>query len=147
MERRQTLGSWRAESYELRIAIKGAAGVLGLAAPAGGGLALAVKGDTRFTRTQSKATKDANGGRLEAATGDVWLLRLGVEGSRRFALGAEDAGATLTPRFEVGARLDGGDAGTSRALRAVSRPGPAQPGSTSNATTLRESRLNSTATR
>ena len=92
----------------------GAAGLRGevLAPPPGGGLALAVKGDTRFTRTQSKATRDANGGRLEAATGDVWLLRLGVEGSRRFALGAEDAGATLTPRFEVGARLDGGDAET-----------------------------------
>ena len=71
-----------------------------------------VKGGTRFTRTQSKAMRDANGGRLEAATGDVWRLRLGVEGSRRFALGADDAGATLTPRFEVGARLDGGDAET-----------------------------------
>ena len=92
----------------------GAAGLRGevLAPPPEGGLALAVKGDTRFTRTQSKATRDANGGRLEAATGDVWLLRLGVEGSRRFALGADDAGATVTPRFEVGARLDGGDAET-----------------------------------
>ena len=92
----------------------GAAGLRGevLVPPPEGGLALAVKGDTRFTRTQSKATRDADGGRLEAATGDVWLLRLGVEGSRRFALGAEDAGATLTPRFELGARLDGGDAET-----------------------------------
>ena len=92
----------------------GAAGLRGevLVPPPEGGLALAVKGDTRFTRTQSKATKDANGGRLEAATGDVWLLRLGVEGSRRFALGADDAGATLTPSFELGARLDGGDAET-----------------------------------
>ena len=92
----------------------GAAGLRGevLVPPPEGGLALAVKGDTRFTRTQSKATRNANGGRLEAATGDVWLLRLGVEGSRRFALGGDDAGATLTPRFEVGARLDGGDAET-----------------------------------
>ena len=92
----------------------GAAGLRGevLVPPPEGGLALAVKGDTRFTRTQSKAARDADGGRLAAATGDVWLLRLGVEGSRRFALGAEDAGATLTPRFEVGARLDGGDAET-----------------------------------
>ena len=92
----------------------GAAGMRGqvLTPPPEGGLALAVKGDTRFTRTASKATRDANGGRLAAATGDVWLLRLGVEGSRRFALGAEDAGATLTPSFEVGARLDGGDAKT-----------------------------------
>ena len=92
----------------------GAAGLRGevLAPPPEGGLALAVKGDTRFTRTRSKATKDARGGPLKAATGDVWLLRLGVEGSRRFALGADGAGTTLTPRFEVGARLDGGDAET-----------------------------------
>ena len=77
-----------------------------------GGLALAVKGDTRFTRTRSKATRDAGGSPLPAATGDVWLQRLGVEGSRRFALGADGAGTTLTPRFEIGARLDGGDAET-----------------------------------
>ena len=92
----------------------GAAGLRGevLTPPPEGGLALAVKGDTRFTRTASEATKDADGGDLEAATADVWLLRLGIEGSRRFALGADGAGATLTPSFEVGARLDGGDAET-----------------------------------
>ena len=92
----------------------GAAGLRGevLAPPPEGGLALAVKGDTRFTRTRSKATRDAGGSPLPAATGDVWLQRLGVEGSRRFALGADGAGTTLTPRFEIGARLDGGDAET-----------------------------------
>ena len=44
----------------------GAAGLRGevLVPPPEGGLALAVKGDTRFTRTQSKATRDANGGLL-----------------------------------------------------------------------------------
>ena len=49
----------------------GAAGMRGqvLTPPAEGGLALAVKGDTRFTRTASEATKDARGGgKLEAAT-------------------------------------------------------------------------------
>ena len=92
----------------------GAAGLRGevLVPPPEGGLALAVKGDTRFTRTQSKATRDAGGGRLEAATGDVWLLRLGIEGSRRFAPGGDTAGMVLTPSFEIGARLDGGDAET-----------------------------------
>ena len=74
-----------------------------------GGLALALKGDTRFTRTASKATKDAGGGKLEAAEADVWLVRAGIEGSRRFALGG---GASLTPSLEVGMRLDGGDAET-----------------------------------
>ena len=92
----------------------GAAGMRGevLTPPPEGGLALAVKGDTRFTRTATKATKDAKGGKLAGATADVWLLRLGVEGSRRFALGGAGAGLVLTPSFEVGARLDGGDAET-----------------------------------
>ena len=55
----------------------GAAGLRGevLTPPPEGGLALAVKGDTRFTRTRSKATRDAGGSPLPAATGDVWLLR------------------------------------------------------------------------
>ena len=92
----------------------GAAGLRGevLAPPADGGLALAVKGDARFTRTESEAAKDSNDGRLAAATADVWLLRTGIEGSRRFALGGDAAGMVLTPSFELGARLDGGDAET-----------------------------------
>ena len=76
-----------------------------------GGLSLAVKGDGRFTRTSSGSASGSSGGRLEASDDDVWLLRTGVEGSRRFALGGGD-GATLTPSFEVGLRLDGGDAET-----------------------------------
>ena len=89
----------------------GAAGMRGelLTPPEEGGLALAVKGDARFTRTASKAARDANGGKLEAAMADVWLVRTGVEGSRRFALAG---GASLTPSLEVGIRLDGGDAET-----------------------------------
>ena len=54
----------------------------------------------------------AGGNGDAGATADVWLLRLGVEGSRRFALGGDGAGLVLTPSFEVGARLDGGDAET-----------------------------------
>ena len=42
---------------------------------------------------------------------NVEVLRTGVEGARRFALGAGD-GATLTPSFELGLRLDGDDAET-----------------------------------
>ena len=75
----------------------------------GSGLALAVKGDTRFARTSSEAATGA-GGHLAAADAEVWQARLGLEGSRRFDLG--DGGATLTPSFEAGARLDGGDAGS-----------------------------------
>ena len=92
----------------------GAAGLRGevLTPPPEGGLTLAVKGDTRFTRTQSKAAKDADGGLLKAASANVSLVRAGVEGSRRLALTDDAAGMVLTPSFEVGARLDGGDAET-----------------------------------
>ena len=75
----------------------------------GEGLALAVKGDARFTRTSSSKAKT---GSMEAADADVWLLRSGIEGSRRFALGDGDGAASLTPSFELGLRLDGGDAET-----------------------------------
>ena len=93
----------------------GAAGLRGevLTPPPEGGLALAVKGDARFTRTASEATRDAaNKGRLEAAEADVWLVRTGIEGSRRFVLGGDTEGMVLEPSFELGARLDGGDAET-----------------------------------
>ncbi len=93
----------------------GAAGIRGevLTPPPDGGLALALKGDARFTRTASEATKDADGvGGLESATADVWLVRTGIEGSRRFAPGGAAAGLVLTPSFELGVRLDGGDAET-----------------------------------
>ena len=78
----------------------------------GNGLTLALKGDARFTRTSSEAATDAKGGKLAASDADVWLLRTGLEGSRRLALGDGGDGATLTPSFEVGLRLDGGDAET-----------------------------------
>ena len=93
----------------------GAAGMRGevLTPPPDGGLALALKGDARFTRTASEATKDAAGvGNLAAASADVWLVRTGIEGSRRFAPGGAAAGLVLTPSFELGVRLDGGDAET-----------------------------------
>ena len=76
----------------------------------GNGLSLDFKGDARFTRTASDAVR-SGGGNLEAAEADVWLIRAGVEGSRRFALGnGTDGGASLTPSFEAGLRLDGGAA-------------------------------------
>ena len=75
----------------------------------GNGFALAVKGDARFTRTSSEAARSEDGN-LAASEADVWLLRTGIEGSRPVALG--ESGATLTPSFEIGLRLDGGDAET-----------------------------------
>ena len=83
----------------------------------GDGLSLDLKGDARFTRTSSDAVR-SGGGNLEATEADVWLIRAGVEGSRRFALPGSGSGtgggddATLTPSFEIALRLDGGDAET-----------------------------------
>ena len=102
----------RAISTDLSMAM-GAAGLRSeLVKPENGdGLALAVKGDARFTRTSSKAVGSGDGN-LKAADADVWLLRTGIEGARRFALGDGEDGAAVTPSFELGLRLDGGDAET-----------------------------------
>ena len=96
----------------------GAAGIRSeVLTPADGdGLALAVKGDARFTRISSEAVETADGS-LPAAEAEVTLARTGIEGSRRFTLpgsrsGAGEAGASITPSFEIGLRLDGGDAET-----------------------------------
>ena len=80
----------------------------------GDGLALAVKGDARFSRTSSEAVRTADGN-LEAAEADVSLLRIRIEGSQRFALPGSrsgEGGASVTPSFEIGLRHDGGDAET-----------------------------------
>ena len=91
----------------------GAAGLRGevLRPLQAGGLSLAVKGDVRVTRTSSKAAGDTMVGRLMAAEADVWRVRAGVEGARSFMANGDPL-ATVTPSFEVGVRLDGGDAET-----------------------------------
>ncbi|MYF65964.1 MAG: hypothetical protein F4182_00025, partial [Gammaproteobacteria bacterium] len=70
----------------------------------GSGLALAVTSDAMWARTASEKTRD-----LAASESDVTRLRLGLEGSYRVAL---EEGGSLTPKLEVGARHDGGDAET-----------------------------------
>ena len=72
--------------------------------PGLGGTDLAVVADALWTRTASDA---AHG--LAAIDGTVSRLRLGLEGSRTFTL---PGGRSLTPRLELGARHDGGDAET-----------------------------------
>ena len=74
-----------------------------VAAPAGGGFALALRGDAFWVRTESEATRG-----LAGATADVTRLRLVLDATRSFAAGE----GTLTPSLEVGVRLDGGDAET-----------------------------------
>ena len=84
-----------------------AAGMRGdlLEAPGqGSGPALAVTSDALWARTSSDRTRD-----LAASDSDVTRLRVGLEGSYRVAL---DGGGTITPKLELGARHDGGDAET-----------------------------------
>ena len=70
----------------------------------GSGLALALTSDALWARTTSEKTRD-----LAASDSDVTRLRLGLEGSWRMAL---DGDGHLTPKLEIGARHDGGDAET-----------------------------------
>ena len=98
-----------------------AAGVRGaLLAPGAGagasGPALALTSDALWARSASERTRD-----LAASHSDVTRLRLGLEGSWRFALDAGTGpatgspgagGASLVPKLELGARHDGGDAET-----------------------------------
>ena len=84
-----------------------AAGVRGdvIAPPAkGSGPALAVTSDALWARTSSDRTHD-----LAASDSDVTRLRLGLEGGYRIAT---EGGGHVTPRLEIGARHDGGDAET-----------------------------------
>ena len=84
-----------------------AAGLRGdlLEAPTeGSGPALALTSDALWARTSSEKTRD-----LAASESDVTRLRLGLEGSYRLAL---EGDGHLTPKLELGARHDGGDAET-----------------------------------
>ena len=87
----------------------GAAGArVVVAAPAATGVELAVRADGLLTHVRSEAGTGA-GGSLAATEAGTGRLRLIVEGSRAFEVGA---GGTLTPSLELGVRHDGGDAET-----------------------------------
>ena len=70
----------------------------------GSGLALALTSDALWARTSSEKTHE-----LAASDSDVTRLRLGLEGSYRIAT---EGDGHLTPKLEIGARHDGGDAET-----------------------------------
>ena len=96
-------GSYKADTM-WSMAAAGLRGDL-LEAPAeGSGPALALTSDALWTRTSSEKTRD-----LAASDSDATRLRLGLEGSYRMAL---EGGGHLTPKLEIGARHDGGDAET-----------------------------------
>ena len=73
-------------------------------APKGSGPALAVTSDALWARTSSDKTHE-----LAASDSDVTRLRLGLEGSWKVAL---EGNGSVTPKLEIGARHDGGDAET-----------------------------------
>ncbi len=84
-----------------------AAGVRGDLLPPpkeGSGPALAVTSDALWARTGSDKTHE-----LAASDSDVTRLRLGLEGGYRIAT---EGGGHVTPKLEIGARHDGGDAET-----------------------------------
>ncbi len=76
----------------------------GSGAGSGSGPALAVTSDALWTRSSSEKTDQ-----LAASDSDATRLRLGLEGSYRMAL---EGSGHLTPKLEIGARHDGGDAET-----------------------------------
>ena len=96
-------GSYKSDTT-WRMAAAGLRGALLTPPTEGSGPALALTSDALWTRTASEKTHD-----LAASESDATRLRLGVEGSWRRAL---DGGGHLTPKLEVGARHDGGDAET-----------------------------------
>ena len=88
-----------------------AAGMRGdLLTPAeAGGLALALKADAFWVRTESESARAPGVGSLAAARADATRVRALLDGSRTFSLAG---GRTLAPSLELGVRHDGGDAGT-----------------------------------
>ncbi len=96
-------GSYRAD-IDWTMAALGLRGDVIAPPTEGSGPALAVTSDALWARTSSDKTRD-----LAASESDVTRLRLGLEGSWRVAL---EEGGHLTPKLEVGARHDGGDAET-----------------------------------
>ncbi len=101
-------GGWQTADVAMRLAAAGGRAEL-LRPGAAGGLALALKTDAFFVRSESARVSTPGVGNLEAATGDASRLRAVLEGSRAFAL--SDGGA-LEPSLSLGLRHDGGDAET-----------------------------------
>ena len=91
-----------------QMAAVGARGVL-VAAPAAGGLELAVRTDAVVQRMTSDRATGSDGGNLAGTQAQTSRVRLMLEGSHAIAVG--EAGR-LVPTLEVGLRQDGGDAET-----------------------------------
>ncbi|MDE2792399.1 MAG: fibronectin type III domain-containing protein, partial [Paracoccaceae bacterium] len=107
----------------MSLAAAGGRGTL-IPAPEGGGFELALRTDALWVRTKTDAAR-SDTGNLVAGDAKVTRLRLVLDASRVFALGA----GTLTPSLEVGLRHDGGDAETGAGVEIGAGLGWADPAS------------------
>ena len=85
--------------------------------PPGGGIALILRADALWVRTESEALRSGSGF-LSGAQADTSRMRLILEGERAYRL---TNGGTLTPALELGVRQDGGDAETGTGMEAGAR--------------------------
>ena len=85
--------------------------------PPEGGIALILRADALWVRTESEALR-SEGGFLSGATADTSRMRLILEGERAYRLAN---GGTLTPALELGVRRDGGDAETGTGIETGAR--------------------------
>ena len=81
-----------------------------------GGLALAVRSDLVWSRTESEPVRSARCGNAEGATARTTQARVVLDGSKTWSL--DGPGRTLTPALELGVRHDSGDAGRGMGLEA-----------------------------
>ena len=85
--------------------------------PPEGGIALILRADALWVRTETEALR-SEAGFLSAATADTSRMRLILEGERAYRL---TNGGTLTPALELGVRRDGGDAETGTGIETGAR--------------------------
>ena len=90
----------------MRMGAIGARGEL-LSGEQAGGMSLAIKTDAFLVEMESDAVRRTDGN-MAGTKSDASRVRLALEGSRAFEMGA----GTLIPRAEIGIRQDGGDAET-----------------------------------
>ena len=91
------------------------------ALPAAVGLDLAARGDASLSRLETGTGPDD----IDGLSADTWRARLGLEASRRVALGGD---AALTPFVETAVRRDGGDGLTGTGMEVAGGVRYAAPG-------------------
>ena len=85
--------------------------------PPEGGIALILRADALWVRTESEALRSGSGF-LSGAQADTSRMRLILEGERAYRL---PDGGTITPALELGVRRDGGDAETGTGIETGAR--------------------------